>query len=153
MRPKTLLLVSLVAASTLVPGTGRAVQPLTQTDNVFYGQAYAGPAAKFYGYLTPVIVVEKGGELTFTSIDLERHDVVQDVEADGFGGSSKAPWCATGHHHHGHVHEACPVFWSKLIGLTQTTTVLGLDKVEPGKVYSFYCTLHHGMKGKLVVRP
>ena len=45
------------------------------------------------------------------------------------------------------------MFWSKLIGLGVTTRVLGLRALKPGTVYTFYCTLHPGMKGKLVAMP
>lgn len=114
-------------------------------------QILTGPAAKFYGYTTPAMVVEKGGVLTLTNVDLERHDVVHDTETDGFGGPKKMPWCEADEHGHEHG-DPCPVFWSKLIGLGQTTRVLGLQNVEPGEIYTFYCTLHHGMKGKLIVR-
>ena len=112
-----------------------------------------GPAAKFWGYATPVIVIAKGEALTYTNLDVEKHDVVQDVEADGFGGPKKMPWCkkakSAGHEHHSH---GCPVFWSDLIGLGASTEVLGLENVKAGTTYSFMCTLHHGMKGKLIVR-
>lgn len=115
--------------------------------------AVAGPQAKFYGYATPVIVVEKGEEeVTFTNLDLERHDVVQDVETDGFGSKKKLPWCKKKGHAHEHGHGDCPIFWSELIGLGDTTQILGLDNVKSGEVYSFFCTIHHGMKGKLIVR-
>ena len=108
--------------------------------------------AKFYGYATPVIVVAPDDEVTFTNIDLEKHDVVQDVAADGFGAKKPQPWCKKPKKGHAHVHEECPLFWSKLIGLGDTTPIKGLQNLESGQIYSFYCTLHHGMKGKLVVR-
>jgi plastocyanin len=116
--------------------------------------AFALPQAKVTGYATPVIVVERGEEVTFTNLDLEKHDVVQDVETDGFGSKKRMPWCkkkkadAHGHHHA----SDCPIFWSKLTGLGDTTPILGLQNVKSGEVYSFFCTLHHGMKGKLIVR-
>ncbi|MFN2525040.1 MAG: plastocyanin/azurin family copper-binding protein [Actinomycetota bacterium] len=127
----------------IFPTTSAAEQPVPP-------RAFVGPQAKFYGYLTPVIAISKGDSLTFSSFDLERHDFVQDVEVDGFGGAKKMPWCAKGHHHH--KAEPCPIFWSKLIGLTESTEVQGLKNLESGKTYSFFCTLHHGMKGKLVVQ-
>ena len=123
------------------------------TDDFVATVAAAGPQAKFYGYLTPVVVVQKGDSLTFSSFDLEQHDFVQDTQTDGFGGSPKMPWCKKVVQHHGdHEHgEECPVFWTKLIGLGQSTDVKGIDQVKPGTVYSFLCTIHPGMKGKLVV--
>ncbi|HEX2240169.1 MAG TPA: cupredoxin domain-containing protein [Actinomycetota bacterium] len=120
-------------------------------------RAAVGPQAKFYGYLTPVIVISKGEALTFSSLDLENHDFVQDVEVDGFGGPKKMPWCSKGHDHGGagNHHEKsppCPIFWSELIGLNESTEVLGLKNLKSGTTYSFFCTLHHGMKGKLIVQ-
>lgn len=109
--------------------------------------------AKVTGYATPVIVAERGEEVTFTNLDLEKHNVVQDVATDGKGSTKRMPWCekpkSDGHGHH---HAECPIFWSKLIGLGETTPILGLKNVKPGEIYSFFCTLHHGMKGKLIVR-
>lgn len=110
-------------------------------------QVVTGPTAKYYGYLTPVVVIAKGGAVTYTNLDLERHNVVQDVNADGVHGSSKAKWCSQ------FPKGKCPIFYSPLIGLGQSTAVQGLKYVAPGQVYTFYCTLHPGMKGKLVVQP
>ena len=45
------------------------------------------------------------------------------------------------------------MFWTPKIGVAQQTDVLGLESVKPGQIYSFYCTLHASMKGKLVVTP
>jgi hypothetical protein len=117
--------------------------------------AVTGPAAQYWGYATPVLVVEKGGELTYFNADILRHDLVHDVEADGFGGPKKMPWCekaggGEGHHHdHG---AGCPVFWSKTIGVNESTEVLGLQNLKPGTTYTFFCTLHHRMKGTLIAR-
>jgi len=108
----------------------------------------SGPQAQSYGYLTPQIVITQGGSLQYTNMDVVRHDVVQDVNADGAGykgPKSKRPsWCKQFKKHR------CPLFYSKLEGLTQTENVLGVDTLKSG-TYSFYCTLHPGMKGKLTV--
>jgi plastocyanin len=106
--------------------------------------ALTGPQAKFYGYLTPVIAAAKGGDLTYTNLDLERHNVVHDVAQDGFGGPSDQPWCKQ------FKGAKCPVFYSELIGLAQSEPVLGLENLEPGTTYTFFCTLHPGMKGTLL---
>ena len=116
--------------------------------------ALALPQAKLYGYATPVIVVTPGEEVSFTNIDIEMHDVVQDVEADGVGSKKAMPWCKKGKkkkHKHGHSHAGqCPIFWSPLISLGETTPIYGLENVKSGETYSFYCTIHHGMTGTLV---
>jgi polyvinyl alcohol dehydrogenase (cytochrome) len=108
----------------------------------------SGPEAQEYGYLTPQMVITQGGSLQYANFDIVRHDVVQDVNADGFGYKGpkrKQPsWCKQFKKHR------CPLFFSKLEGLTQTENVLGVDNLKAG-TYSFYCTLHPGMKGKLTV--
>jgi len=122
-------------ASTTAADSGPATQILT------------GLTAKYYGYLTPVVVIQRGGSITYTNLDLERHDVVQDVKTDHIHGSSRRPWCRQ------FPRRRCPVFYSPLIGLGQSESVQGLRYVKPGQVYTFYCTLHPGMTGKLVVEP
>lgn len=104
----------------------------------------AGPMAQFYGYLTPAAVAA-GAPVTFTNADIVRHDVVQDPGVDGVAGPDDQPWCNR------FPAGECPVFWTPLIGLGESADVEGLENAEPGRLYSFYCTLHPGMKGKLVV--
>lgn len=103
--------------------------------------------AQFHSYTAPVVVTQKGGELTYLNLDIVQHDVVQDPRVDGIAGSKKKPWCSA------FKKGACPVFWTPKIGVAQQTDVLGLESVKPGQIYSFYCTLHASMKGKLVVTP
>jgi plastocyanin len=105
----------------------------------------AGPQAQFYGYLTPAVVVTRGGKVIFSNVDLVRHNVVQNVAKDGVHGDGSAPWCAS------FPAGKCPLFYSPLEGLEQNTTVLGVDNLKPGR-YSFYCAPHPGMKGILIVR-
>lgn len=114
--------------------------------------AFTGPGAEYYGYFPSDITIARGDTILYTNYDLARHDFVQDVETDGFGGKPTVPWCEeeegheTGEHHHG-----CPVFWSKQIGNQKETLVRGLNRVKPGTTYTFFCTLHHAMKGTLTV--
>lgn len=143
---------TLVAAAIVVALVGAPASAVTEQRPA----VIALTQAKITGYATPVVVVERGEEITFNNFDLEKHDVVQDVETDGFGSKKRLPWCEKkkkksddhGHHHH----DGCPLFWSKLIGLGQSTKILGLKNLKRGETYSFFCTLHQGMKGKLVVR-
>lgn len=113
---------------------------------------FTGPGAEYYGYFPAEITIAKGDKILYTNYDFAPHDFVQDVESDGFGGKPNVPWCreeeghAPDEHHHG-----CPVFWSKQIGNQQETMVRGLNRVKPGTTYTFFCTLHHGMKGTLTV--
>ncbi len=83
-----------------------------------------GPGGASYGYLTPVMVTQVGGPVNYTNGDIVRHDVVAN---DG-------------------------TFSSVLAGTGETVPVNGLENVESGKTYGFYCSLHPGMKGQLVVR-
>jgi plastocyanin len=106
-----------------------------------------GPASEFYGYTAPVVVTERGGEVTYANLDIARHNLVQDPQADGVAGPHKNPWCK------GYRKGTCPVFWTPQIGIGQQTEVLGLERVKPGKTYTFFCTLHPGMRGTLIVRP
>lgn len=107
----------------------------------------AQPGAFFTTYATPLVVVQEGGALTFTNLDVPQHNVVQDVAADGFAGPDTQPWCDR------FEDEECPLFWTPLIGLTEDAPVQGLENAEAGTVYSFYCTIHPNMVGKLVVAP
>jgi len=116
-------------------------------------RAIAGPGGFAHGYLTETVTISKGDSIAFANLDIFEHNVVHDVEADGFGGKRNAAWCRSDEgDHHEHAH-GCPVFWSELIAAGETTQVRGLRRVKPGKSYTFFCTLHHNMKGTLVVRP
>ncbi|HJR45741.1 MAG TPA: hypothetical protein VJ927_09065 [Actinomycetota bacterium] len=106
----------------------------------------SGAVGQFYGYLTPAMVVQRSGELTYANFDIVQHDVVQDVKVDGvFNKKRKGKWCK------GFGKTECPLFWSARAGLAETVPVQGLQNLEAGQIYSFYCTLHPGMKGKLAV--
>lgn len=108
----------------------------------------AGPGSFVSNYATPVATVQENGSLTFVSVDVDQHDVVHDVNADGISGPSDRPWCTS------YAEGKCPLFWSDAIVLSERTTpVLGTDALEAGAVYSFYCSFHSSMKGKLVVAP
>ena len=45
-----------------------------------------------------------------------------------------------------------PVFRSKLVGLGEVTPIEGLNRVQAGRTYPFFCSIHPGMRGSLVVR-
>jgi polyvinyl alcohol dehydrogenase (cytochrome) len=91
----------------------------------------AGPGAYLTTYATPVMVAEVGGTLSFMSNDLPLHDVVSvDKAADGTA-----------------------LFSSPLVGLGQSAAVSGMNRVEAGKTYAFFCSIHPGMRGTLVVAP
>jgi polyvinyl alcohol dehydrogenase (cytochrome) len=90
----------------------------------------AGPGSTYASYYTPVMTTQVGGPVSFMNSDLPQHDVVAD---------EKAP-------------DGSPLFSSKLVGVGEVTPVEGLDRVQAGKSYGFYCSIHPGMRGTLIVR-
>jgi polyvinyl alcohol dehydrogenase (cytochrome) len=106
----------------------------------------AGPQAQFAGYLTPTMVASKSaGRVLYTNLDVVRHDVVQDPRTDGVAGKGKDPWCTR------FAKGKCPVFWAPLLGLGETAELRGLKNTVAGRTYTFYCSLHPGMRGTLAV--
>ena len=93
------------------------------------GQVVSGPGAANYGYVTAATVMTKGSSLSYTNIDVSRHDVVADTNgADGQ-----------------------PLFRSELAALNETVPVAGADKLDSGQ-YPFHCSLHPGLHGTLIVQ-
>jgi polyvinyl alcohol dehydrogenase (cytochrome) len=90
----------------------------------------AAPGAASTNYATPVATTGVGGPLSFTNLDLAKHDVTSE---------EKGP-------------DGKPLFSTPLIDLGETAEVEGLDKVKSGQSYGFFCTIHPGMRGTLVVR-
>jgi outer membrane protein assembly factor BamB len=90
----------------------------------------AGPGAVYTTYATPVMTVAKGDPLSFVNLDAPQHDVTAD---------DKAP-------------DGKPLFYSRLGGIGEVVPIEGLDRVQPGKSYGFFCSLHPGMRGTLFVR-
>ncbi len=101
----------------------------------------AGPGGQLAGYVTRAQVASKSATLTFLNLDFLTHDVV----AYNAYGPDTQEWCS------GFPVGRCPLFWSPLIGFNQTTPVLGLANATAGKTYTFYCTIHPGMRGTLAV--
>lgn len=137
----------LMAAAALVVGSPAGAVSLAEEH-----RAVAGPGGVAYGYLTPTITISKGDKISFTNLDAFEHDFVHDVETDGFGGKRNVRWCKEENGHDQHDH-GCPVFWSERLEAGETTKVLGLKRVKRDRTYTFFCTLHHNMKGTLIVRP
>jgi polyvinyl alcohol dehydrogenase (cytochrome) len=90
----------------------------------------AGPGAYASSYATPAVTTGVGGPVTFRNYDIAQHDVVA---------VDKAP-------------DGSPLFKTKLIANGQTAPVEGLDRVQSGKSYGFFCSIHPGMRGTLAVR-
>jgi hypothetical protein len=60
-------------------------------------------------------------------------------------GKGKDPWCTR------FAKGKCPVFWTPLLGLGESTDLKGLKNTVAGRNYTFYCSLHPGMRGTLAV--
>jgi polyvinyl alcohol dehydrogenase (cytochrome) len=90
----------------------------------------AGPGAYATTYATPAVTTSVGGPVSFVNFDIAQHDVVA---------SDKGP-------------DGRPLFRSKLVNFNENAPLEGLDRVESGRSYAFFCSLHPGMRGQLVVR-
>ena len=108
--------------------------------------AVTGPGGFVAGFVPPVVVVAPGEELTYANADIAPHNFIAYEAYLSKKQAKKVPWCS------GYDRGKCPVFWSETITLGESTEVLGLENVESGSTYPFYCSLHPGMKGTLVVR-
>ena len=87
------------------------------------GTVATGPGAASYGYLTPVVTINKGDSLSYFNADAVKHNV---ASPDG-------------------------LFRSELADNGESVPVTGVEKLESGS-YSFLCQPHPNMKGELQVR-
>ena len=94
------------------------------------GAIVAVPGSTYTTYATPVMTTRPGGPLSFMNFDLPQHDVIAD---------DKGP-------------DGKPLFQSKLSGLGEVAPIEGLDNVKSGQTYGFFCSLHPGMRGSLIVQ-
>ncbi len=76
-----------------------------------------------FPFATPRVVIQPGGTVTFTNLDVTRHDVTANSG----------------------------LFRSALIGVAQSTPVVGGNLLKPG-TYAFHCSIHPAMKGSLIVK-
>jgi polyvinyl alcohol dehydrogenase (cytochrome) len=103
----------------------------------------AHPSSFATGYTTRVAPYRMGAEMTFVNGDAAPHDVV----AYNTYGKDDQPWCEA------YPAGRCPLFWTPLIGLGESTPIKGLDRLEAGKSYPFFCTIHPSMRGEITVLP
>jgi polyvinyl alcohol dehydrogenase (cytochrome) len=94
------------------------------------GAVLAVPGSTYTTYATPAMVTSVGGPLSFANFDLPQHDVVSVEKAPG----------------------GRALFQSRLAGLGEVVPVDGLDRVKAGQTYEFFCSIHPGMRGNLIVR-
>ena len=119
----------------------------------------AVPGSRSGTYATPVMVVEKGGELTFLNAEPFAHS----VRSFAFG-PDNVPWCRPWdrdqpRHPVRNPRQfpkgKCPLLWSLAITMTTgavQTKVYGTNNLKPGSTVEFYCTVFPTMKGTLIVQ-
>lgn len=91
--------------------------------------AAAVVSAGSYTYLPSTIVVTRGQDLTFVNADVAMHSVT----ATAFRGDT-------------------PVFDSGMVTVGTQATVAGVAELPTNtNGYNFFCQLHPGMRGKLIV--
>ena len=108
--------------------------------------AVTGPGGFVAGFVPPVVVIAPGEGITYANADVAPHNFIAYDAFLAKKQAKKTKWCS------GYDSGKCPLFWSDTITAGQTTEVLGLQNVESGDSYGFYCSLHPGMKGTLIVR-
>ena len=108
--------------------------------------AVTGPGGFAAGYLPPIVVVAPGEGITYANADIAPHNFIAQDSFMTKKQAKKGKWCS------GYDKGRCPLFWSATISLGNTTEVLGLENLKSGESYAFYCSLHPGMKGTLIVR-
>jgi plastocyanin len=108
--------------------------------------AAAVPGSFAAGFATPAVVTAPGEAITFANADAAPHNFVADGVYLSKKDAKKARWCSS------FTLKTCPFFWSPTIAAGETTEVEGVERLESGAQYPFFCSVHPGMKGTLVVR-
>jgi len=108
--------------------------------------AATGPGGFVVGFVPPVVVIASDEGITYANADIAPHNFIAQDSFLTKKQERKTKWCS------GYDAGKCPLFWSETITAGRTTDVLGLQRVRSGESYAFYCSLHPGMKGTLIVR-
>ncbi|MGH2729256.1 MAG: cupredoxin domain-containing protein [Actinomycetota bacterium] len=106
--------------------------------------AAAGPGAYVAGWATPVVVAQSGGDVTVVNDDVAPHNLVASEDYLPAKVAKKTAWCSA------FKKKSCPLFWSETITIGETTQVQGLENIATGQ-YEFFCSIHPGMTGTLVI--
>ena len=102
----------------------------------------AGPVAETFGFAGPAAVTTVGGPLVLVNAD---PGVPHNVWSDAKRPKSSASWCTA------FAKGQCPLFWSETISGGETADVLGLERTVSGTQYTYFCSVHPGMQGTLLV--
>jgi plastocyanin len=130
---------------TLVAALGAALV-LTAATPAQAAVAAAAPGGFLTGFATPVVTAAQGEAITFANADIAPHNFVADGVYLSKKDAKKSRWCTA------FTPKSCPLFWSATITAGEQTEVEGIERLESGTEYPFYCTVHPSMKGTLVIR-
>jgi plastocyanin len=108
--------------------------------------AAAAPGGFLTGFATPVVAAAQGEAITFVNTDIAPHNFVADDVFLSKKEAKRSRWCSA------FTPTTCPLFWSPTITGGEQANVEGIERLESGKQYPFYCTVHPSMKGTLVIR-
>ncbi|MDQ3982207.1 MAG: plastocyanin/azurin family copper-binding protein [Actinomycetota bacterium] len=108
--------------------------------------AAAAPGGFLTGFATPIVPAAQGEAITFVNTDIAPHNFVADGVYLSKKDARKSRWCTA------FTTTTCPIFWSPTLTAGEQANVEGIERLESGKQYPFYCTVHPSMKGTLVIR-
>ena len=130
----TVLTATVVATAVLSASPARAAVAVT------------GPGGFAAGFLPPIVVIAEGEGVSYTNADIAPHNFIAEDAFVAKKREKKSKWCSS------FDKGRCPLFWSPTITAGESTEVLGLEAVRSGDQYAFFCSVHPGMKGTLIVR-
>jgi hypothetical protein len=150
------LAIALCMVAILVPPASAHAMP---SDPAGTSAIVALPGSRSGTYATPIVVVEKGDELTLVNAEPFAHSV-----RSFSTGPDDVPWCEPWNsdrpqHRVRNPRQfpigKCPLLWSLAITMTTgavETKVYGTKNLKPGSTVEFYCTVFPAMRGTLIVQ-
>ena len=129
---------------TLVAALGAALA-LAAATPAHAAVAAAAPGGFVTGFATPVVAAAQGEAITFVNGDVAPHNFVADGVYLSKKDAKKSRWCTA------FTAKTCPLFWSATVTAGEQADVEGVERLESGTEYPFFCTVHPGMKGTLVI--
>lgn len=102
--------------------------------------AVAGPQGATAGFVSKVAVAAQGQALTFVNADVSGHTLTSKATKKKLVRYGKKVYVTY-----------VPLFDSDGVNAGGTADVKGVKTLKPG-TYDFYCAMHTGMTGKLIVK-
>jgi plastocyanin len=128
------LLLGAAAAGLLVSNVGASASPLPTP-----ALAVSGPQGAVVGFATPTVVAVQGQALQFLNVDTVGHNITSVATKPKKVKYGKKTFTMR-----------VPLFDSGSVAGAALGEVKGVSGLKPGE-YAFYCNVHTGMKGTLVV--